>query len=202
LPIFTAVLAALTGTERPSAASVVGALISLGGIAILFEGRLAVSAEQASAVATLLGAVLLGTGFNIVIKRKAAGVHPFVQSAWFLGTTAVAMVLLAVAKGESPTWPPPAGPSLAVLYLAIVGSVIAFASFFYLLQNARLMVASTVVLVQPVIALFVDAIWETERLGIWSYVGAVVTVVGVAVSLFLTSRPALPAASRGHSERP
>jgi len=39
--------------------------------------------------------------------------------------------------------PPPVSPSLAVLYLALIGSVVAFASYFYLLRNVRLMTVST-----------------------------------------------------------
>jgi drug/metabolite transporter (DMT)-like permease len=199
LPLMTAILAAMTRTERASPAAVVGALVSLVGIGILFQGRLAVSAAQASGVAMMLGAVFLGTVFNIILKRKVQGVHPLAQTAWFLGTTALAMAILAVAVGQPLPWPPPARPTLAILYLAIVGSVVAFAAFFYLLQHARLMVASTVVLVQPVIALFVDALWETERLNLWSYLGAAVTVFGVGVNLLFTGRSARAPA---RTERP
>jgi len=190
MPLFTAVLAAATATERASLAAVAGSLISLGGIAIIFQGQLAVSARQATGVALTLCAVVLGAVFNIILKRKASGVHPFAQSAWFLGTTAGGMTVAALVAGRPMPWPPPLGPSVAVLYLAIVGSVIAFGSFFYLLHHTRLMVASTVVLVQPVIALFVDTMWEAQRLGASAYLGAAVTLLGVAVNIFYTARQA------------
>lgn len=188
MPLVTAVLAAVTGTERASPAAVVGAVVSLAGIAIIFQGQLAVSERQATGVAMTLGAVVLGTVFNIILKRKAAGLHPFAQSAWFLGTTAGGMTVAALVAGKPMPWPPPFSPSLAVLYLAIVGSVIAFGSFFYLLHHTRLMVASTVVLVQPVIALFVDTMWETQRLGASAYLGAGVTLLGVAVNIVYSAR--------------
>lgn len=188
MPLVTAVLAAATGTERASPAAVVGAVVSLAGIAIIFQGQLAVSERQATGVAMTLGAVVLGTVFNIILKRKASGLHPFAQSAWFLGTTAGGMTVAALVAGKPMPWPPPLGPSLAVLYLAIVGSVIAFGSFFYLLHHTRLMVASTVVLVQPVIALFVDTMWETQRLGPSAYLGAAVTLLGVAVNIVYSAR--------------
>jgi drug/metabolite transporter (DMT)-like permease len=190
MPLVTAILAAATGTERASAAALVGAIVSLAGIAVIFQGQLAISAKQASGVAMTLGAVVLGTAFNIILKRKASGVHPFAQSAWFLGTTAVAMTIVALAAGRPLPWPPPPGPTLAVLYLAIVGSVLAFGAFFYLLHHTRLMVASTVVLVQPVIALFVDTMWETQRLAPSAYLGAAVTLVGVALNIVYSGRQA------------
>lgn len=188
LPLVTAILAAVSGTEKPSAAAVGGALISLAGIGIIFRGQLAISPKQATSVGVaILGVCLSGT-FNTILKRKAGGVHPFAQSAWFMTATAAAMTVAALAAGRPMPWPPPPGPTLAVLYLAIIGSVVAFGFYFYLLQHTRLMVASTVVLVQPLIALLVDTIWETQRLDASSYVGAAVTLLGVAVNLLLTAR--------------
>ncbi|HEU4409601.1 MAG TPA: DMT family transporter [Polyangiaceae bacterium] len=189
LPLMTALLAAATGTERASRASVAGALVSIGGVAILFQDRLEVSARQAAGVAMLLGAVTLSTCMNIVLKRKAGGVHPLAQSAWFLGATAVAMTALAAAEGRPLPWPPPPGPTLALLYLAVVGSVVAFAAYFYLIRNTSLMVASTIVLLEPLVALVVDAAWEAQPIGGAAYLGAAVTMGGVGVSTLLGRRP-------------
>ncbi len=189
LPLFTAVAAAATGTERATRAAVAGALVSLGGIALLFYDRLEVSAQQAAGVAMMLVAVASATCMNVVLKRKAAGVHPLAQNAWFLGTVAVAMAALAAFEGRPVPWPPPTGPALALLYLAVPGSVVAFASYFYVLRHTSLMTSSTIVLVQPVVALLVDAAWEAQPVGAAAYAGAAVTVGGVGVNLLFGRRP-------------
>jgi drug/metabolite transporter (DMT)-like permease len=188
LPLMTAVLGAATGTERASGAALGGALVALGGIATIFYDRLEVSPRQATGVALMLGAVGLSTCMNLVLKRKAAGVHPLAQNAWFLGATAVAMTLLALAEGRPLPWPPPPGPTLALLYLAIVGSVVAFAAYFYLIRHTSLMTASTVVLVEPVVALLVDAAYETQAIGAAAYAGAAITLGGVGVSMLFDRR--------------
>jgi drug/metabolite transporter (DMT)-like permease len=92
-------------------------------------------------------------------------------------------VLALVAEGKPPPWPLPLKPTLAVLYLAVVGSVVAFASYFYLLQRVRLATASTLVLLPPIVALIVDAIWEAEKIATLTYVGAGVTLAGVGMNL-------------------
>jgi len=187
-PLVTAILTAATGTERASRSAVAGAIVSLVGIGIIFWDRLGVSSAQATGVALVFCAVVLATLFNIVIKRKAAGVHPLVQNAWVLGTIAGAMMIPTLVEHSPLPWPPPFAPTVALFYLAVVGSVVAFGAYFYLIQHAPLMTASTTVLVQPVIALFVDAVWETQKIDASSYVGAAVTIAGVAVSFGVAAR--------------
>ena len=81
-------------------------------------------------------------------------------------------------------WPPPLRPSVATLYLALFGSVAAFACYFYLVKHVSLMTANSLVLVQPVIALLLDAALEREaRLAPLAWVGAAIVLCGVAVNV-------------------
>ena len=78
---------------------------------------------------------------------------------------------------------------MALLYLAVFGSVITFALYLYLLRRMSVTAASTLVFVEPVLALLIDAGFEREiRLGARSYAGAAVTLLGVAISLLLRPR--------------
>jgi drug/metabolite transporter (DMT)-like permease len=187
-PLTTAVVAALSGTERATRAAVLGALVALAGIALIFWERLTVSSAQAAGLAMVLASVLLSSGYNVILKRQAKAQHPLATNAVFLGTTAIAMTALALGHGERMPWPPPPGPTLAVLYLAVVGSVVAFASYFYLLHRVKLQTSSTLVLLPPIVALFVDAIWESQKIAPLTYVGVAVTLVGVGMNLFLGKR--------------
>jgi drug/metabolite transporter (DMT)-like permease len=187
-PLMTGVVAAVSGVERPSRAAILGALVALGGIGLIFWERLTVSASQSAGVIMVLTSVLLSSGYNVILKRQARGQHPLATNAVFLGTTAIAMSLLALGHGQPVPWPPPAVPTAAVLYLAIIGSVVAFASYFYLLQRTKLMTSSTLVLWPPIVALVVDAIWESQKIAPLTYVGVAVTLVGVGTSLFVGKR--------------
>jgi drug/metabolite transporter (DMT)-like permease len=186
-PLVMALVAAATGTEQLSLSSVAGALLGLGGIAVIFAERLSVSAAQATGVALVLCGVVASTVYNIIFKRKASDLSPIASSAVFLAVTAVALWGVAGVTGQAHLpWPPPARPSAAVLYLALVGSVVAFVAYFWMIQRISLNRAATLVFIQPVIALGVDALFEHEvRLVPRTYLGVGLTLTGVLVGLLL-----------------
>jgi drug/metabolite transporter (DMT)-like permease len=184
-PLFTALAAAATGTERVRRVDVGAALLSLGGMVILFWDRLSVSPDQAIAVVFAIGAVLATVAYNLVFKREAGGIHPLSSTAVFLSVASLALWPAALLESSQPVpLPLPLAPTVAILYLALFGSVLTFCCYFYMLERVSLMTSSTLALVQPITALVVDALWEDEvRLAARSYVGVALTIAGVAVGL-------------------
>ena len=183
-PLILAVLLAGTRMEPLTKRHVAGALISLVGVAALFLDRLAVSAQQAIGVALVVGSVTVSTIYSMIVKRHAEGVSNLAATAIFLIVTAIVLVIVAVASGEHLPWPPPLTPSLAVVYLAVVGSAIAFLVYFWLLGKTSLLVTSTLVFMYPLVALVIDALFEHAiALGPRAYAGAAITLAGLGVSL-------------------
>src|SRR5207244_7047332 len=80
--------------------------------------------------------------------------------------------------------PLPAAATLALLYLSIAGTLLAFALFFYLLKRVRLSSAMTLAFITPVVALLVDALFEKQTvLSPESYIGICVVLSGGAISV-------------------
>jgi drug/metabolite transporter (DMT)-like permease len=104
----------------------------------------------------------------------------------------VALGGLAVLVERAPIpWPPPVAPTAALLYLAVVGSVLVFVGYFFLLQRVALMTVSTMVVLEPLIALVVDAAGERDVvLAPRTYVGIAVTIGGVALTILPAARRA------------
>ena len=183
-PLILALLLAVTRIDRITRRHLLGALVSLTGVAVLFLDRLDVSASQAVGVAMVVGSVVAATLYSMVMKQHSGGVHRVVSTAIFLGVTGAVLGALALAAGKPLPWPPPANPTIALLYLALVGSVAAFLLYFYLLDKTSLLVTSTLVFVFPLVALVVDAMFERALpLTARAYVGAAITLGGLAVSL-------------------
>ena len=182
-PLFTALGAAVTGTERVRPVDVGAALLSLVGMGILFWDRMSISTDQAAGIAFVIAAVLATVGYNLIFKRETGDLNPISTTAAFLTVASLGLWPLALAEPAGPV-PLPLAPTVALLYLAVFGSVVAFVCYFYLLKRVSLMTASTLVLIEPVIALGVDALWEEQvRLVGRSYLGAAVTTAGVAVGM-------------------
>lgn len=184
-PLILAVLLTVTGMEKITSRHVIGALVSLLGVAVLFLDRLDVSAQQALGVAMVVGSVVVATTYSMIMKRHAATVNGAVATTVFLVVTAIVLGVLALVVGGGPAlvWPPPLRPTIALVYLAVVGSVVAFLAYFWLLQRTTLLVTSTLVFVYPLVALATDAVFEAEPLTARTYLGAAITLGGLGVSL-------------------
>jgi drug/metabolite transporter (DMT)-like permease len=182
-------LALLLATARPSierlrGRHVIGAVVSLAGVAFLFLDRLDVSVRQAAGVGLVFGSVVVTTIYSMIMKQKAGGLNSLVATTIFLAVTAIGVGAVAIGSGEAIPWPPPVGPTCALLYLAVMGSVVAFGAYFWLLEKTSLQLTSTLVFVYPLVAIAVDALFERELpLGPRSYAGAAITLGGLAVSL-------------------
>jgi len=184
-PLILAVLLTITGMEKLTVRHVVGALVSLLGVAVLFLDRLDVSAHQALGVAMVVGSVVVATSYSMIMKRHARTVHGAVSTTVFLVVTAIVLGAMALVAGGGPplVWPPPLAPTIALLYLAVIGSVVAFLTYFWLLQRTSLLVTSTLVFVYPLVAIVTDALFEAEALTGRAYLGAAITLAGLGVSL-------------------
>lgn len=183
-PLILAILLTAVRIERLTRRHLVGAVISIAGVIVLFLDRLDVSADQAIGVGLVLGSVLVTTVYQMIMKQKAASENGLVTTTIFLAVTAVVLGSVAIVAGDAIPWPPPLRPTLALIYLAVVGSVVAFLVFFWLLGRAGLLVSSTLVFVFPLVAIVIDALFERDLpLTARAYVGAAITLGGLAVSL-------------------
>lgn len=163
---------------------VIGAVISLAGVGVLILDRLDVSIAQAFGVVMVLGSVVVATSYSVIMKTRGGGVNGLVATTIFLVVTAVVLCIVALIAREPIKWPPATNPTIAVLYLAVVGTVVAFLVYFWLLGKTTLLVTSTLVFVFPLVALLTDALFEREiTVGTTAYIGAGITLAGLAVSL-------------------
>ena len=183
-PLILAALLTAIRIERLTARHLIGAAISITGVVVLFFDRLAVSAHQAAGVGLVLGSVVAATTYSMIMKQKAAGGNGLVSTTIFLSVTALVLGGVALCAHDAIPWPPPVVPTLALLYLAVAGSVIAFLVYFWLLGKTSLVITSTLVFVYPLVALVTDAVFERELpLTPRAYLGAAITLSGLAMSL-------------------
>jgi drug/metabolite transporter (DMT)-like permease len=83
-----------------------------------------------------------------------------------------------------------AKPVVAFAYLVVVGSLVAFSAYAWLLKNVRISVVSTYAFVNPVVAVALGTLFLGEPIG-WSTIVAGISIV-VAVVLIVTARTPVP----------
>jgi drug/metabolite transporter (DMT)-like permease len=100
---------------------------------------------------------------------------------------AVALLAVAGASGEPLPFDAGASSWLAVAYLVLFGSLVAFTAYAWLLRNARPAVATSYAFVNPVIAVLAGAALHGEPLS-WTTLIANIMIIG-AVMLVLLRPP-------------
>ena len=168
---------------------VVGGVLGLAGVALMFWPEIArpASSGQASLGATFtLAAVLLSAvGSQTASRNRARGVPllPAIAFGMLYGAAAAAIVWVAVDAGAPIALPAAASWWLSLVYLALAGSVLAFACFLTLQDRVGVGPAGTVGVMTPLLALVVSLALEGFRPTLLTVAGAALAVAGNALML-------------------
>jgi drug/metabolite transporter (DMT)-like permease len=180
LPVITSVGAHFyLEAERLNPRKLFGTVIAFAGVVALFADRLAVDTSQLAPMSAVLAGAFCATGGTLAIKRHGGGLHPAALNAVAMLAGAALLVIAALAAGEELTLPADAGTWAAVLYLAIVGSVVAFLAYFWLLKTWTATALSFINVVTPLVAVVLGFLFRDERLTPWTGFGTVLILTGV-----------------------
>jgi drug/metabolite transporter (DMT)-like permease len=172
--------------ERITLWKVCGIVLGIAGVALIFSDQASVKGTSALAgsAAIVFGAFCVAYS-NVLVKARARHIEPAVLAAGQMICGLVPLLLIGVTFEGNPfafRWTPLALASL--LYLALVGSAIAFLLFYWLVRNMDVTKTMLIPLVTPPIAVFLGWLvlhegltWRTAAgaLGIMSGIALIVT---------------------------
>ena len=157
-----------------------GSVLGIVGIALVFLpelGRAAHSGNVALGAFFTALAVLVTSAGNLVAHRNhERRLHGWPTMAWSMGYGGLASLAVALALGRPLTidWSP--GYLISLLYLAVFGSILAFAGFLELLGRIGAARASYIGVMVPIVALVISSVFE-------GFAWHPLTVVGIAISV-------------------
>ena len=202
-PALVAALGAIMLKEKLSARQTAGLVVSVAGVAfIVIAGRTgagagATSGDSLKGVILIVGALLCAGFFNIFSRRASASFSPvettfamMVSGAVFFGILAVVQDRITGAsgiltRGTLDAW-------LAVAYLGILSSVVAFFLVNYTLAKLKASQSAVFGTLTTLIALVAGVLLRGESFGIAKAAGALMIVAGV----WATNRPSREQASK------
>jgi drug/metabolite transporter (DMT)-like permease len=186
-PLINGVAAAWLWGHALGARFVGGGLLGVAGVALIFWPQLAgiAGASGAWGAALTAAAVLLSTLGNLVALHLARRGVPFWSAfgssmAW----GALLSLAIALALGQRPALPMVASWWVSLAYLALAGTVLAFACFLTLQQRVGAGRASTVGVTTPLVALAVSAAFEGWRPDALALAGIALALAGNGLMLF------------------
>ncbi len=205
-PLWVVILRRASG-ERPSSSTVTGVLVGFAGLAVLvLPGGWTGSAQLVA-----VGIVLVGT-FCWALGTFLTGRLPLPRDARVLTCYemlcgSVILTVLGVLHGEDVGWGTYSARSIgAWFYLVLIGSLVGFTAFVWVIGHAPISLASTYAYVNPVVAVLLGVLILSEPLTRWTVLGGTVVVAGVALVVRGERPPAaaveIPVMETGDSGEP
>ena len=160
----------------------VAAAFGVGGVALLFVPELDAARAGGRAllgiVLALVATAIATVGNLVAVRNHDAGLATFPATAWGMLYGSLTAALLALATGVPWSFETTFRYVGSLLYLAVLGSVVAFGAYLTLLSRVGAAPASFVGVATPVIALLLSTAFEGYRWTPLAGLGVVLAVFG------------------------
>jgi drug/metabolite transporter (DMT)-like permease len=186
VPLWIALFDRVFGGRRLPRASVLGLVVGLGGVAMLVGPVGSAGIDAIGALAALVAAVGWAGG-SLYARGAAVPGDLLLGSAMQMLAGGTLLAVAGTASGEASHVHTPSLASLGALaYLVVVGSIVAFSAYVWLMRTAPTSIVSTYAFVNPAIAVALGAAFLGEPLSLRMLAASAAIVVSVA--LIVTAR--------------
>ncbi len=200
-PLATFIAAVLHRIESFRWLTLVGAVLAIGGIAVMVGGPGSRSLSVVGLLA-LLAAALCAAEAGVVAK-KFPSVPPLMMNGVAMAVGGVVLLALSFVRREPHTVPKLAETWLWLAYLVLLGSIVLFVLYLFVLRRWTASGTSYVFVLFPVVAVGFAALFQGERVTLGLVVGGLLVMAGVYVGALLHVGRAEPkAAARQTASRP
>jgi len=204
LPLVVALFTPFMSRHRVPRRAVVSMLVAVGGIAVLFAGSLSSSRSSVLGGLAVLAAVVFSAWSAVFAKSETARIDSVLSTCVQLVFGAVLLfgASAAVERGSPSNWTRHA--LLAVLFLAVAGSAVAFGLYYWLLKHMQAYQASTISLIVPIVAMLEGGLALGEPISLTMIIAASVVLLAVGSVLRAERRSRqmleIQEEARGHAE--
>lgn len=181
VPLWVVLLRAL-GHDPPARRTLLGVAIGFVGLAVLLgPGARPAGVGVASALLIIVSSVLWSIG-SFLASRIDLPREPLVASVAEMVGGAAGLLLVGLARSERvDVGHVEASSLIALAYLVVFGSVVAFTAYSWLLGVAPVSKVATYAYVNPVVAVILGALFVDEKVTATSVAGGLLTLLAVAV---------------------
>ncbi|MEL6965650.1 MAG: EamA family transporter [Pseudomonadota bacterium] len=184
-PLMTAMIAWILAGARPGNQAIAGILLGFGGLLLLIVPSLGIPGTAKGVGLILAGTLAWGAGMHhaTTMRRPESAL---VATVLQMLPASVILLIMSAVSGE---WDAFVASSVSVdawaalAYLIIVGSLLGYSAFVWILPRVSPQVANSFFYVGPVIALFLGWMVLEETVRPLELVGALITLAGVALMI-------------------
>jgi drug/metabolite transporter (DMT)-like permease len=184
MPLMTALLSAFwTRSETLRVRKLTGILVGVAGTLLLFwpEGRLGLL-QVLGMLSTLAGSLCAATNL-VTVKKYGRHTDPWILNFFGMGIGSVCLLVMsaAVERWTSVGWT--RSNVLALGYLALFGSVVAFWAYYALIKQLDATLVSLTTLIIPIVALALGRLILDEAVTPTAVAGIVTILAGLGIAI-------------------
>ena len=180
--------------EQMTPAKIFGVVLGVTGVGVIFSNQLSVAGPRALAGC---GALVIGSACaayaNVLVKARGARLDPAILAGGQMFFGLLPLLLVGIPLEGNPFhfhWTRMA--FVALFYLAIVGSVVAFLLYYWLVQHMDVTKTMLIALVTPVIAVTLGVIILSEDLNWRTFAGGAMIIAGIGMLVVRKARKQEP----------
>lgn len=167
--------------ERMTWPKIIGVVLGVAGVGVVFSNQLKIAGGQALAgcIALVLSSVFVSYS-NVLVKARGQNLDPVILAAGQMFFGMIPLLLIGIPLEGNPLkfhWTPMA--VVAMLYLALVGSVLAFVLYYWLVHNIDVTKSMLISLVTPVVAVVLGMVVLGEELNWRTLAGGAMIMGGI-----------------------
>lgn len=162
-PIVTGVMASWWLSEQAlTGARIIGMLLGLAGLAIMLLGSQQLGPHAAWGIAGMVFSVTAYSASSVAVKRIGADIPALATTIGGLMVAVPLLVSVYFVTGEPLPAVVPQKALLSIIYLGMIGSVLGFALYYYVLRHVEATRVALITLITPMLALMLGHLLNGE----------------------------------------
>lgn len=180
-PLWIVIITVFRG-EKIARLSVLGLVVSFVGVCVIFYDHLAdfIKPDFRFGIFLSLFSTITWAYGTLYTRKKAASFNPYFSLGLQMVISSILILAITGATGNSVSITTiPANSWWAIGYLTIVGSVLTFIAFIYMLQKLPAEISSIYAYINPIVAVLLGAMIYGEPLTVAIAIGGGITLCGL-----------------------
>lgn len=181
--IYNAVNGRIFYKEKISGKVIIAASVGFIGLSLLFwtevQGQNDIKKLLMGGGLAALGTLLFSFGNMLSRRNSQAGIKPMTANAWGMFYGSIILLIIIKLSGTEIIIPTTKEYFLALIYLSVFGSIVAFTTYLSLIERIGANRAAYATVVFPIIALALSSVYEGYIWTWTSYIGLTFTLGGI-----------------------
>ncbi len=169
--------------EKIGMVKIIGMIFGFTGIVVIFsQNLLTIGMNYALGMSAVLLSGLLQSTIAVSIKKYGQHLHPLSMNLIPMAIAGIGMLLLGILLEDTTHLKFDVKAVSSVLYLGIIGSVVTFTAYYWLLKKINIILLSLTAFITPIIALLIGWIFLDETLLPNQVYGSIFVLSGLLIA--------------------